>query len=345
MSVISIGLAILFSSIIIILLGFNPVHVYSTMFLGSYGSFSGLARTATKAIPLLLVSLGLSLAFKAKAWNIGAPGQMAMGAIAGSSVALFLFPDLPAFTLIPLMFIAGFLAGAGLAAICAYLNDKIGLDMVISTLLLNYVAFKILEYLIYGPWQVAGGFPYTHDFSSTARLPVLAGTDFHYPTLILGLVIMVGMYILISRSSLGYEIRVFGENPQAAEYAGISSLKIIVTVMIISGGLAGLAGVGEVAGLHHMLRHGVTGAGAVYAASYGYTAIFIAWLGRNHPFGAALATVFVAGILVGGQDIQTQVAGIPYAMVSVILGLMLLILMAGEFLNRYKITFEEGEEP
>lgn len=335
----SIGLAILISSVILILRGFSPISVYSKLFGGAFGTQAGLYRTITKMIPLLLVSLGLSIAFRAKAWNIGAPGQMTLGAIAGGAVALFVFPNLPAYLLIPLMFIAGFLSGAGLAVICAILKDKAGLNMVISTLLLNYVMLKLLSYLLYGPWQTAAAFPYTESIPKAAHLPTLAGTDFHYPTFILGIIVMVGLYILLTRSSWGYEIRVFGENPQAAEYAGISSFKILVLVMAISGGLAGMAGAGEVAGIHHMLRRGITGAGGVYAASYGYTAIFIAWLGRNHPFGAVLSSFFVAGILVGGHNIDVEVAGLPIAMVSVILGLFLLLLMAGEFLIRHRIEF------
>ncbi|KXB00241.1 hypothetical protein AKJ47_01485 [candidate division MSBL1 archaeon SCGC-AAA261G05] len=338
----SICLAILITSIMLILMGFNPANIYWRLFVGAFGTASGLLRTVTKTIPLLLVSLGLAIAFRAKAWNIGAPGQMAIGAIAGGGVALFLLPNLPPYLLIPLIFIAGFLSGAGLAAICAILNDKIGLDMVISTLLLNYVMFKLLNYLLYGPWQTEAAFPYTETIPTSAQLPTLAGTDFHYPTLILGIVTMGALYVFLTRSSWGYEIRVFGENPQASDYAGISSFKVLVLVMMISGGLAGLAGAGEVMGVHHMLRKGITGAGAVYAASYGYTAIFIAWLGRNHPIGVGLASFFVAGILVGGQNLQAEVAGLPYAMVSVILGLMLLLLIAGEFLIRHRIEFGGG---
>lgn len=339
---ISIGLGLLIGSIIIVLLGFDPIYVYSSMFESAFGSVSGLARTTTKIIPLLLVAVGLSVAYKARVWNIGAPGQMAMGAIAGTGVALFLFPHLSSPMLIPIMFAAGFAAGAGLAAICAFLNYKIGVNMVISTLLLNYVAFKLLEYLIYGPWQAPGlGFPYTKKLSTSAQIPTLSGTSIHYPTLILAAAITAIIYLVMSKSSLGYEIKLFGDNPQAAEYAGISRLKIIMLVMIISGGFAGLAGVGEVAGLHHVLKRGVTGAGWVYAASYGYTAIFIAWLGRNNPLGVLLATFFAAGILVGGQGIQ--LIGLPFATLSVILGLMLIILMGGTILTQYKITFERGE--
>lgn len=341
-SVLSILLTILISSILLFLIGVSPLKVWYTIFGVPFGSVSGVIRALTKMIPLVLVSVGLSVAFKAQAWNIGAPGQMAMGAIAGAGVALFLYPNYPSYLLIPIMFVSGFIAGASIAAVCAVLKYKINLNMVISTLLLNYFAFELIDYLIYGPWQSEAAFPQTRSIPDAARIPALGNTDFHYPTLILGLVLAGVTYVILSRTGIGYEIRVFGENPQAAEYAGISSFKVMLLAMVISGGLAGLAGVGEVAGVHYVLRHGVTGGGAVYTASYGYTAIFIAWLGRNHPIGSILSSFFVAGILVGGQAVQSRIEGVPYAMVIMILGLMLMLLMAGEFLNRYRVTFEGG---
>ena len=338
----SIVIALLVGSLLLWTQGFDPLHIYLTLFSGAFGSFSALAKTLTKTIPLLLIGEGLALAFKAKAWNIGAPGQMIIGAIAGTGVALFLPFGLPAPAHVALMFIAGFAAGAGFAAICAFLNNKIGLDMVISTLLLNYVALKLLLYLLYGPWQAPGiGFPYTAPFPASVRLPTLAGTRIHYPTLVIGIAVVILVFVLIRGTKLGYEVRVFGENPKAASYAGISSFKIIMLVMIISGGLAGLAGVGEVAGIHHVLKQGVDGSGMAYVSSYGYTAIIVAWLGRRGALGSALAAFFIAGILTGGHGVQL-IEGVPYAMVSAILGLILISLIGGAVLSRYKITLERG---
>jgi simple sugar transport system permease protein len=340
-SILSIGIALLVGSLFILAQGFSPLDVYSAMFSGGFGSFSALTKTITKTIPLLLMGVGLALAFKARAWNIGAPGQMIIGAIAGTGVALFLPFDLPAPAHIFLIFVVGFAAGAGFAAICAFLNHKLGLDVVITTLMLNFIAFKLLQYLVFGPWQAPGlGFPYSATFPASAQLPTLAGTTIHYPTLVIGIIAVALIYILMRRTKLGYEVRVFGENPKAAEYAGISRFKTMMFVMIISGGLAGLAGAGEVAGIHHMLKLGVDGAGAVYVASYGYTAIIVAWLGRNSALGSALAAFFIAGVLVGGRNIQ--IIGLPYALVSMLLGIILLSLIGGAILTRYKITFGRG---
>ena len=340
----SIIIALLAGALLLWTQGFDPFHFYSALFSGGFGSSSALAKTLSKTIPLLLIGVGLALAFKARAWNIGAPGQMITGAIAGTGVALFLPFDPPAPAHIALMFVAGFAAGAGFAAICAFLNSKIGLDMVISTLLLNYVAIKLLLYLLYGPWQAPGwGFPYTATLPASLQLPVLAGTRIHYPTLIIGIVAVVLIYVLMRRTKLGYEIRVFGENPEAALYAGISSFKMIMLVMIISGGLAGLAGVGEVAGIHHVLKQGIDGSGLAYVSSYGYTAIIIAWLGRRSALGSALAAFFIAGILVGGHGAQL-IEGVPFAMVSAILGLILIGLVGGAILARYKFSFGRGRQ-
>lgn len=322
--------------------GFNPLRIYSTLFLGAFGTTPGLYKTLTKTIPLLLIGVGLALAFKAKIWNIGGPGQMVIGAIAGTGIALFPPINLPSPIHLALMFIAGFASGAGLAVICAFLNYEIGLDLVISTLLLNYIVLKLLWFLLFGPWQAPGtGFPNTVAIPSSLQLPTIAGTSIHYPTLIIGVVSAILIHILLSRTKLGYEIRVFGENPKAAEYAGISRFKISILVMMISGGLAGVAGVGEVAGIHHMLKLGIDGSGMAYVSSYGYTAIIVAWLGRNNALGSALAAFFIAGILVGGFDLQV-VEGVPYAMVSAILGLMLISLIAGAILAQYKISFRRN---
>lgn len=337
----SLIIAMLVGYVILWIEGFDPSDIYVRMFRGGFGSITALGRTITRTIPLLLMGVGLALAFKAKAWNIGCPGQMIMGAIAGAGVALFIPFNLPKPLHITLIFIVAFIAGAGFSAICAYLKYKIGLNMVISTLMLNYVALNFQRYLLFGPWQAPGiGFPATSSFPETARLPTLFGTSIHYPTLILGIFASVLLYVLINRTRQGYEIRVFGENPMAAEYAGISKFKILMLVMIISGGLAGLAGAGEITGIHHMLREGVDGAGAVYATSFGYIAIIVAWLGKNTIIGSSIAAFFIGGLLIGG--IRIQLVGVPYALVSMLLGLILLGLVGGAFLSRYNILI--GEE-
>lgn len=339
------GLSLLIAMVVGALLlwtqGFGPIRVYSLLFSGGFGSVQAIAVTLSRMIPLLLIGVGLAFAFSAKAWNIGAPGQMLIGAIVGGGIGLFFHANMPAPVHIAIMFIGGSAAGAGFAAICAFLNAKLGLDMVVGTLMLNFIALKLLIYLLDGPWQGAAGFLFTDPLPDHLHLPTIAGTRIHYPTLVIGIAAAIFIHILMRRTKLGYEIRVFGENPRAAEYAGMNKFRIMMLVMSVSGGLAGLAGVGEVAGIHHMLKLGVDGSGLAYVTSYGYIAIIVAWLGRRSAIGSALAAFFIAGILSGGQNLQIAM-GIPYAMVSAILGLILIGLIGGAILARYRIVFKRG---
>jgi len=342
-SILSFVAALVACSPILSLLGYNPIDVYSEMFKDAFGGFAAIARTLTKAIPLILVSAGAALSFKAKIWNIGAQGQMIMGAIAATWVALFSPFQNGSGEQIALMLVLGILAGLAWGAICGFINEKIGVNMVITTLMFNAIAIKFLEYLLHGPWKMpAIKYPYTDPLPASSWLPVISDTTIHYPTLIAGIASVILLYLVLKRYKLGYEIRVFGENRAAAKYAGISSFKVIMIVMSISGALAGLAGVGEVAGLHHQLKMGVEGSGAVYAASYGYVALYIAWLGKCNPLGAAFASFLIAGVLIGGESLL--VMGIQMAVVSVILGMALLLLMAGVYLSEYKIVRRRSVE-
>lgn len=336
-SILSFVVALAAVSPILSFLGYNPIDVYFEMFKDAFGSSAALSRTITKAIPLILVSAGAAISFKAKIWNIGAQGQMIMGAIAATWVALFFPIQLGVVETIALMLILGVLFGLAWGAICGLINEKIGVNMVITTLMFNSIAIKILEYLLHGPWKMQDiNYPFTDPLPKSSWLPTISGTTIDYPILIAGIASAIILYVILKQYKLGYEIRAFGANRVAAKYAGISSFKVTMVVMLISGALAGLAGVGEVAGLHHQLKMGVEGSGAVYAASYGYVALYIAWLGKSNPIGAALASILIGGVLVGGESLV--VMGIQMAMVSVILGLALLLLMAGVYLSEYKIV-------
>jgi len=196
-----------------------------------------------------------------------------------------------------------------------------------------YIASNLVNYLVYGPWKGPEemGFPYTSKFSASAQLPHLAWTRIHYPTLVLALLIAVVIYLLIARTKWGYEIRVTGENPAAARYAGMSYLKTLILVMVLSGGLAGLAGVGEVAGIHFRLRYpeGIS-------SGYGFTATIVAWLARLNPLGAVLTSFLLGGLLVGGDAIQISL-GLPSATIFVFNGTILLFVLGGDLIARYRI--------
>ncbi len=322
--------------LIFALKGVNPFYALWKIFGGSFGSLYGLSETVTKAIPLILTGAGLTLAFRARFWNIGAESQLLMGAMFATWIGLSLGTRLPAWLLIPLMFAAGFTGGALWGLLPAFFKVRLGVNEVISTLMLNYVAAELLTLLVVGPWKGATqqGFPYTDDLPAAATIPLVPGTRIHYLTLILALVCATALFIVIRWTRFGYELRVVGENPEAARYAGIDFLRTTLLLMGLSGGLAGLAGVGEAAGIHHHLTY----PGAI-SAGYGFTAIIVAWLAKLNPLAAVVSALFFAGILVGGDAIQISL-GLPAATVHVFNGILLFFLIMGDFFvhNRLSLT-------
>ena len=313
--------------------GVNPVKAYNIIFKRVLLSWYGLAETIVKFIPLALCAYGLAIVFKAKIWNIGAEGQLLMGAIAATWVALF-SPIPPGPYTIPLLYLAGFVAGLLWALLPAILKAKLNVNEVLTTFMLNMVAEKILEYLVYGPWKDprGWGFPKTAPFPAEARLPTIPGTRIHYPTLILLFSIIILTYVLEKKTTIGYELKVVGDNPRAAEYSGIKIWKIILISMVLSGGLAGLAGVGEVAGIQGRLRPKIS-------PGYGYTAIVVAWLGELHPIGVGVTSFLYSALLVGGDVLQV-VFSIPVAVVNVFNGTILFTVVGLDLLAKYRIILE-----
>jgi simple sugar transport system permease protein len=326
----SIVLALAFGAVVLAAVGRDPVVVYEKMFAGAFGSQYGLAETVVKTIPLILCGLGVAVAFRMLLWNIGAEGQFHIGAFAASGVALFLLPQAPAWLLVPAMMLAGFLAGALWGLIPGFLRAKLQVNEIITSLLLNYVAILWAEYLVYGPWKdpKGYGFPGTAPFPDAAWLPRLPGTRVHLG-LLFGLVAAVLVWVILYKTSWGYEIRVIGESPRAARYAGINIVGNILLVMALSGGLAGLAGMSEVGGIMHALQRNLS-------PGYGYTAIIIAWLARLNPAGVVIVAFLFAGLLVGGDQLQISM-GLPAAMALILQGAILFFVLGGEILARYRI--------
>lgn len=323
----SVALGFVAISAIFLANGIDPLFAFAKIFGGSFFSAYGLQETVTKAIPLLIVGAGLCLPFQGKFWNIGAEGQILAGAVAATWAGVGFLQNLPPYLLIPSLFLVGFLAGAAFGAVPAFLKIKWGVNEVISTLMLNYIIMEFVQYLVVGPLKGPhqNGFAYSDNLPDAAQLPLVPGTRIHFVTLAVGVVCCLLLFLVLKRSKLGYEIRVIGENQEAARYAGIDFLKVSVVMMAISGGLAGLAGVGEVAGLHHHLSdpHNIS-------AGYGFTAIIVAWLARLNPLAVILSAFFFAGILVGGDAIQISLK-MPAATVNVFNGILLLFLIAGDF--------------
>jgi simple sugar transport system permease protein len=251
-----------------------------------------------------------------------------MGTFGATWVALS-FPNWPAYQLLPAMFLTGFLMGGLWGLVPAIPRAFFKVNETISTLLLNYIAILWVDFLVYGPWRDPNGFnfPITPPFSPNAILPTIGNSRIHFG-LIIGLVIALIFHIILKYTKWGYEIRVCGESPRAAAYAGMSYIKNILLVMFISGGIAGIAGMTEVSAITQRLQHGIS-------PGYGFTAIIIAWLGRLNPWAIVLVSFLMGALLVGGFSIQTS--GFPAATVSMVQGAILFFVLGGELLTQYRI--------
>ncbi|HHW41521.1 MAG TPA: ABC transporter permease [Syntrophomonadaceae bacterium] len=329
---ISIVLALLVGAVFLSLTGNDPWKVYGVMFKGAFGSVFGLSECVVNAIPLLMTGLAVALAFRMLLWNIGAEGQFYMGAFAASWVALS-FPHAPAYLVMPGMFLAGFAGGALWGLLPAIPRALLGVNETLTTLMLNYVAILWVDSLVYGHWRDPQGynFPLTAQFSDAATLPSLGNTRIH-AGVFLALAAAVVVHIILKHTVWGYEIRIIGESQKAAKYAGINVVKNILLVMMLSGGLSGLAGYCEVAGITHRLQESIS-------PGYGYTAIIVAWLGKLNPWAIMVVSFLFGGFLVGGYTMQS--AGLPAATVSILQGSILFFVLAGEILTRYRICLVE----
>jgi general nucleoside transport system permease protein len=335
--------ALVIGGILIALAGGNPIASYAHIAEASFGSIGVLSDTIVKATPILLTSLACSVAFRMRLWNIGAEGQFIMGAFGASAIVLT--PVLPANTspwiFIPVMILAGMLAGALWGLIPGLLKARFNVNEIISSLMMNYIAVAWVNFFVFAVWT-EGGFQMTRQFPKTAWLPrlltyakaipVFRGLTTHLG-IVLGIVAAVILFIIIYRSRWGYEIRLIGDNPRAAQYAGISITRNIVLVMMLSGALAGLGGMSEVTGVIHRLQT------TPLAAGYGFTGIIVAWLAKLNPLVAILVSVLFGALLLAGREIQPS--GVP----KMIQGVILVCLIASDFLLRYRIRIVRvGEE-
>ncbi|PID74523.1 MAG: branched-chain amino acid ABC transporter permease [Desulfobacterales bacterium] len=310
--------------------GTSPLEGISTLFTGAFGSRWAVEDSIIKAIPVFLCSLGVAVAFRLKVWNIGAEGQFALGAVGATWVALS-FPDLSAYLLIPAMIVMAVSAGGLWGLIPALLRQKMQTNEIIVTLMMNYIAILLLDYLVYGLWKdpMSFGFPMTPTFSGNAIVGKIGGTAIHW-----GLVHCLGLglvvWIFTGYTRLGFELRASGDNVAAARYAGLPYNRLVFLVMVISGGLAGWAGFLEVSATVNRLQPSIM-------VGYGYTAIVVAWLARLNPLRIGIASFLLAGLRVGVENLQLELQ-IPAAFGNILEGLILLTILAGGLFTQYRIV-------
>ncbi len=284
-----------------------------------------------KAAPLAMIATGLAIGFRANVWNIGAEGQYILGGLAGTGIALATL-DMSGSWILPAMFVAGIIGGMAWAAIPALLKTALGVNEILSSLMLNYVAIQILYYLMRGPWKDPMGFnfPQTAMFSADQTLPmVVPGTLIHLGVPLAVAVALTAFFVL-ARTVTGFQMKVVGLAPRAAGFGGFGAASTVWIALLVGGGLAGLAGIIEAAGpFGQMVPQFPTG--------YGYTAIIVAFLGRLNPLGILLAALVLALTYVGGESAQTTI-GLPSAATGVFQAMMLFFLLAADILVRYRLV-------
>ena len=329
--------AFFISGVLLWLAGGDPFAIFVHIVKSSFGSLGVLSDTLVKATPLILTGLACALAFRMRLWNIGAEGQFLMGAWGASAVVLIPIVPVgtPAIITIPLMMAAGMLCGAAYGAIPGVLKAVRGVNEIIVTLMLNYIAALWISYWVFGPWS-EGGFQLTAQFPREAWLPRLSDYASAVPAfsgltvhlgIVFGLVAAVLVRFLLFRSRRGYEIRLIGDSPKAARYAGIDVARNTVIVFAISGALAGLAGMSEVSGVVHRLQLSIS-------PGYGFTAIIVAYIAKLHPYGVVVASILFGALILAGREIQPS--GIP----AMIQGIILFSLIASEVVLRYRVRVE-----
>jgi ABC-type uncharacterized transport system permease subunit len=333
----SILVAAILGAFLFLWVGVNPVRAYLEIFKGAFGSPYNFSEVLVRATPLILCGLSVMIAGKMLIWNIGAEGQLVMGGVAGAGVALFLSPHMPAHTVIPAMIFAGFLGGSIWGLIPGFLKARFEVNEIITSLMLNYVAIFWLEHLYFGPWRdpAGRGFPGTAVLPDPSLFPRFFGTRVHLG-LIIGLAAALLIWLVLDYTRWGYEIKVAGTNIKAAQYARMNITRNILWIMLISGGLAGLAGICETAGIHYRLQKGL-------AVGNGYVGIIIAWLGRLRPGSIVLISILLGGLMVGGDQVQISIH-VPSAISLALEGAILFCVLGGQVFQDYSLHIQLGEK-
>ena len=330
---VSVAAAIIAGGLFILCIGYNPFSVYGTIIKGAFSTSMAFQATVKVMIPLLISSLGVTLAFKMKFWNIGAEGQIIAGAICASYFALF-HADLPHYLLMIIMFAAGIIGGGLYGLIPAFFKAKFGTNETLFTLMLNYIALYVIVWLRDGAWAdpESGGFPKIARFVSNAQLDKVGGIQVGW---IIGLILTVIVFIYLKYTKHGYEISVVSESHATARYAGMNPKKIMLRTMFFSGAVCGIAGMVQATGSDMTLATSVAG-------GVGFTAIIVAWLAQLEPI-AILIVSFLFAVLEKGSSVMQSTFGLSTYCADVLQGVILFFVLAGEFFIRYKFVVNGKE--
>jgi len=328
--VVAVLLTMIAGAILFSLMGFDGIGAVREIFFTPLTNSFKWQDLGVKAAPLIIIGVGLSIAYRANVWNIGAEGQYVMGGLATTWVALSTY-GMTGWWILPLMMLAGIAGGAAYAAIPAFFKTRLNVNEILTSLMLTYASVQLIYYLVRAPWKdpMGMGFPQTRIFSEAARLPtIIPGTIVHLGVPIAIVVALVAWFVM-SRSVFGYQMKVVGAAPHAARYGGFSENKTIWLAMLVSGALAGFAGALEVSGPFQRMVPG-------FPTNYGFTAIIVAFLGRLNPLGVIFAGVVMAITFVGGEVAQTTI-GLSNSATGVFQAMMLFFLLAGDILVRYRV--------
>jgi general nucleoside transport system permease protein len=326
--ILALVLSLLISAALIATSGANPLDAMKALYKGAFGNWNAVLETLVQATPLMFTGLAIVVAFRAKIFNIGAEGQFFAGAMAATWINLNL-SHLPNPVIIALVIVTSLAAGALWGFIPGYLKARFNANVIIVTVMLNYVILLFLSFLLGSVWMDPAVFTLaTIRFDPVTYFPTFFDSRLHLG-LILALIMSVIVYVILWKTPLGYEIRAIGDNPTAAKYKGTNIKLMTILVMAISGAIAGLAGGSEIQGIHHRLLLDIS-------TGYGFTGILIALLGRLHPFGVIPAAIFF-GALVNGSVGMQIFTGVPVSLVYSVQGIVLMCLLAAEALTMYKL--------
>jgi len=326
--------ALFVGAIMLLLLGANPIQGYAALVEGAFGSPNALADTAVKATPLLLVGLGICIAFRSGVINIGGEGQMILGGLSATAFGLA-FPDLPGVVFIPLALMSGFIAGGVWGGIPGYLKARFNVNEILSTIMMNAIAVQIMNMLLRGPMidttqKGAARIPQTARLPAAYDLPRLVPTRLHLGFLI-AIILAFVVYFFLWRTTTGYRIRAVGLNPHASRYSGIQVNRYIVLSLLLSGAFSGLAGAVQVYGVSHSMFTDGTAAG--FTGSAGFNGIVAALFGQLHPIGTIPASFLFGALLVGANKMQ-RVTQVPGALITALNGLVVVFVVSSEIFRR-----------